>query len=192
LRLSGRAPPSLSLVITAGIAGALLLARARPEGYALMETTAAGAWRSFVAAVICLPAFLALRLLSATGTFGLRGLATDVIGYVIAWVGFALISLVIADAWGRHNVWPRFITAWNWITIVQYLVLLATVLPGAWGLPAILANALALIGLGYALWLGWFVARDALGITGVRALVLLVADQVFGLFVGGLMSRVAG
>jgi hypothetical protein len=144
-----------------------------------------------VAAVICLPAFLALRLISATGNFGVRGLATDVIGYVIAWFGFALISLVIAEAWGRHNAWPRFIVAWNWVTIVQYVVLMATMLPGAWGLPGLLANALALIGLGYALWLSWFVARDALGIGGWRAAAMVAADQAFGLFVGGLMNRVS-
>jgi hypothetical protein len=66
-------------VIVAGIASALLFARAKPQGVALVETTPEGAWRSFAAALICLPALLAIRFL-AWASFGapeggvLRGL----------------------------------------------------------------------------------------------------------------------
>ena len=43
--------------------------------------------------------------------------------------------------------------------MVQYLVLLALTVPAALGLPPLLAHALGLAGLGYALWLEWFVAK---------------------------------
>jgi hypothetical protein len=156
-----------------------------------METTAEGAWRSFAAAFICLPAFFALRFMSSAGELTARAVSAELIGYAIAWAGFALISLAIARGWGLEAAWPRFITAWNWATIIQYLALFAAMLPGALGLPAPWANLLALAGLGYALWLEWFVARAALGLNGGRAALLVAIDQAFGLFAGGLIRTLS-
>lgn len=183
-------------VITAGLAGAFLLGRGKPEGLALMETTPEGAWRSFAAALVCLPAFLAIRFFAwATlgapeGGFG-RAFIAEVTGYAIAWAAFALASLPLAQAWGRGADWPRFIAAWNWTNIVQYLVLLALTLPGALGLPAGLAQLLSLVGLGYAIWLEWFVARHGLGVDGGRAAALVGLDLALGLFLGGLIQTLS-
>jgi hypothetical protein len=189
--------PVMRETITAGLAGAFLLGRGRPEGLTLMETTEEGAWRSFAAAFICLPAFLAIRLFAwatdgapSGGVF--RALVAEVTGYTVAWVAFALVSLPIAQAWGRRAHWPRFIAAWNWTNVVQYLVLLALSLPSALGLPASVANVLMLLGLGYAVWLEWFVARHALGVDGAKAAILVGADLVLGLFLGGLIRTLSG
>jgi hypothetical protein len=184
-------------VIVAGLAGAFLLGRGRSEGFALMEDTPQGAWRSFVAALICLPAFLAIRVFAWAGMDApegglLRGLLAEIIGYSIAWTAFALLSLGIARAWGQEGAWPRFISAWNWTNIVQYLVLLALMVPGALGLPAGLAQVLTLVGLAYAVWLEWFVARRALGVDGGRAAVIVALDLVLGLFLGGLINTLSG
>ena len=46
----------------AGLHGAFLLARGQARGLHYMEKTPEGAVRSFWAAAVCLPAFLALRL----------------------------------------------------------------------------------------------------------------------------------
>jgi hypothetical protein len=191
-----QAPPPMREVIIAGLAGAFLLGRGRQEGFALMEDTPAGAWRSFAAALICLPAFLGIRLFvwaagGAPEGGALRGLLAELIGYAIAWTAFALLSLPIAQSWGRAQAWPRFIAAWNWTNIVQYLVLLALMIPGALGLPAMLSQVLTLCGLAYAVWLEWFIARHALGVTGGRAAVLVVLDLVLGLFLGGLIRTLS-
>jgi hypothetical protein len=183
-------------VITAGLAGAFLLGRGKPEGLALMEDTPEGAWRSFAAALICLPAFLAIRLFAwaasslPEGGF-LRGLSAELIGYAIAWSAFALLSLPITMNWGRAAAWPRFIAAWNWTNVVQYLVLLALMVPGLLGLPALLSGLLSLAGLAYAIWLEWFVARRALGVDGLRAGLLVVVDLMLGLFLGGLIRTLS-
>jgi hypothetical protein len=183
-------------LITAGLAGAFLLGRGREEGLALMEDTPEGAWRSFAAALICLPAFLALRMFAwaavgmPEGGF-LRGVLAELIGYTIAWAAFALLSLPIAMAWGHGAAWPRFIAAWNWTNVVQYLVLIALMVPGLLGVPAMLAGILSLAGLAYAVWLEWFVARRALGVDGMRAGVLVGVDLVLGLFLGGLIRALA-
>lgn len=186
----------MRLVAAAGLAGAVLLGRGRAEGLALMEDTPEGAWRSFFAAFICLPAFLAMRFFAwasqgGPGGFG-RALAAELIGYVIAWTGFALLSLGMASTWGRTAQWPRFLCAWNWTNVVQYAVVLAMAIPGALGLPTLPAQALTLAGLGYALWLEWFVARQALGVGGGQAAALVGLDLALALFIGGLIATLTG
>lgn len=181
--------------MAAGVLGAFLLARGKPQGLALMEATPDGAWRSFTAAAICLPAFLALRLfgwgaaMPAGGTG--RVLSAELIGYVIAWVAFALASLPLVRAWGREALWPRFISAWNWTNVVQYVALLAATLPAAFGAPAWLAQGAALAALGYAVWLEWFVARQALGVQPMQAAALVGLDLAIGLFLGGFIERLS-
>jgi hypothetical protein len=184
------------MVIAAGLRGAMMLARGRPEGLALIEDTPAGVARSFWAAAICLPGFFAFRLLawsnSGGPTLGIgRGLVAELLGYICAWVGFALATLPLAEATGRRAAWPQFIAAWNWANVVQYLVLLALTVPAAFGLPAVVGNALGLAALGYALWLEWFVAKTALGISGGRATAFVFLDLVLGMFIAGLVARLS-
>ena len=113
--------------------GAFLLARGRPDGLLLIaappEAEMAVASRSFWAMAVCLPAFLCLHFLDWAGD-GLppepvAGLALDLLGYVIGWVGFALLSHRLAGTLGRATLWPRFIAAWNWCNVVQYTLLLS-------------------------------------------------------------------
>lgn len=185
------------MAIEAGLRGAFLLARGHADGLLLIEATAAGLARSFWAAAICLPAFLALRFLAwaevGAPSAGLGvALAAELIGYVCAWAGFALASLPLARAMGREPLWAHFVAAWNWTNVVQYLVLLALTLPAAFGLPPWVAHGLALAALGYAAWLEWFVAKAALRITGAQALGFLGLDLMLGLFLGGLVMRLSG
>jgi hypothetical protein len=162
-----------------------------------MEATPEGAWRSFFAAVICLPAFLALNLF-AWGSSGVpegglgRSLAAEVIGYVAAWAGFALASLVVARSWGRGGAWLRFICAWNWTNVVQYLVLLALVVPGGLALPGWIAQGFVLAGLGYAAWLEWFATRHALEVAPWQAAFLVALDLLVGYAVWRLVESMSG
>lgn len=200
---SGGAPPppagprGRAAAIADGLRGAFRLAGGHADGLLLIEATPEGALRSFWAAAICLPGFLALRLLPWAETGGpplglMRGLAAELIGYVVAWAGFALLSLGVAEAVGRRAEWPHFIAAWNYANVVQYLVLLLLTLPAALGLSGALASALGLAALGYAVWLEWFVARLALRVGGGRAAGLVALDLMLGLFVGGLVMKMSG
>jgi len=179
------------MVIEAGLRGAFMLARGRSEGLMLVEETPAGALRSFWAAAICLPGFLALRLFAWAGSGGPGApvglaLAAETVGYVVAWAGFALASRPLAAAAGRGAEWPHFLAAWNWANAVQYLVLIGLTVPG-WLLPEVLASGLTLAALGYAFWLEWFVARAALGITSQRAMGFVALDLLIGLTVNGVV-----
>lgn len=185
--------PPLRLVVAAGLHGAFLLARGRREGLAFIEGTPAGALRSFWAAAICLPAFLALRLFAwgmegggaPAGGLG-RALLVALIGGVCAWVGFALVSQLLAEAMGRARAWPRFLAAWNWTAVVQHLALLAAAVPAAIGMPASVAYAAGIVAIGYALWLEWSVARAALGLSATDAVGFVLLDVALGLFLHGL------
>jgi len=181
--------------VTRGLAGALLLARGRAEGAMAFAPTAEEARTSFLAALLCLPVFLLLRFaFPAPGMLAVdpfRALVADLTAYVASWAGFALATLPLAEAMGRRALWPRFIAAWNWANVVQYVALAVLTLPAVLGLPGFIADTLGLLGLGYAVWLQWFTTRAALGLPGLRAAAFVVLDLAIAVFLSGLAVRLA-
>lgn len=148
---------------------------------------------SFRAALVCLPVFLLLRTLAAAEPalpiIPWRALVADLIAYVCSWAGFALASMLLAEAMGKRDLWPRMIAAWNWSNVVQYGVLGALSLPMLLGATGVLTDALGLAGLGYAVWLQWFAARSALGVNGLRASAFVLLDLAIAVFLSGLVLR---
>lgn len=180
-----------------GLASALLLARGRVEGLALLPPTLEAAAFSFRAALICLPAFLGLRLLAwAEGPVPANGvpiaLLAEALGFAISWAGFALASLAVATQAGRAAAWPRFIAAWNWTNLVQYALLVLLAVPALLGAPAGVSTVLGLAALGYALWLEWFVVRAALALPGATAAMVVALDLAIGLAASGFTTRISG
>ena len=177
-----------------GLHAALLLARGRPDGLRFIEPDMAGAARSFWAAVVCLPAFVCLRLLAWTES-GLpphpaRAFGIDVLSYIIGWAGYAVLSRPVVNALGRGWRWPRYIATWNWCNVVQYLLLVVAGLPGLLGAPEWLDQTCQLIALGWALWLEWFAARLALEIPSLPAAGLVALDVGLGLLLVALAGPV--
>lgn len=170
----------------------MLLARGRAAGVLAFPPTMAEARASFAAALICLPLFLVMRSLGASTGNPARMLAADVIAYVCAWAGFALASLPMCEAMGRRALWPRLVAAWNWANLVQYVVLGVLALPALAGLSGMVIDALGLVAIGYALWLQWFTARAALGVSGLRASAFVALDLAIALFLSGLVIRISG
>ena len=174
--------------------GALLLARGRPEGLLLItappEAETAVAARSFWAMALCLPAFLCLHMLDwaddAVPPEPARALVLDLLGYVIGWVGFALLSHRLAGNLGRSRLWPRFITAWNWCNVVQYLMLVTAGLVSTLELPDLLLQTVWLVATGWALWLEWYATRLALSLPGGPAAAMVGLDLALGIFLTGI------
>ncbi|WP_186374224.1 hypothetical protein [Roseomonas gilardii] len=185
------APPALAVQVLAGLRGAVLLARGRAAGIAFTCLSPEGAARSFWAAVFCLPAFLLLRLVSGAageiGTDPLRFLVAELSGFVCSWVGYALASYWLAARAGLLARWPRFIAAWNWANIVQYVALLV-LLPVP---PGMVATWLGIAAFGYAMWLEWFVAREALGVNAFQAATFVALDLAISIFLAGAVQAVA-
>ena len=188
--LSGSATPPLSVQLLAGLHGAFLLGRGRGQGLAYVLLSPEGTARSFWAALLCLPAFLGLRLLGEAGEGApdtALAVIAELLGYAITWAGFALASLGMATRLGRAELWPRFIAAWNWSNVVQYLVLavLLSVPEGGFGM------VLTLVAVGYALWLEAFVTRTALRIGWGTAAGFVAFDLALSLMVTGVVQRLS-
>jgi len=181
-------------VIEAGLRGAFTLAGGHAHGAMLIEDTPEGAARSFWAAAMCLPGFLALLLLDWANDPPASGIGHALLVHLIAqaggWAGFAVASQALARAAGRGAEWPHFIAAWNWSQVVQYLLLLAVSLPPLLGLPRPLASAHAVVTLGYQLWLVWFLARTTLR-SGGLAVAVLGVDLLIGAVVASLVASLS-
>jgi hypothetical protein len=169
-----------------GLQAALLLARGRSDGIRLLaagdEPALATAARSFWAAAVCLPAFVCLQLIEEPGLppHAAHGFALQLLGYVIDWAGFALLTRWLAGTLGRAGAWPRFIAAWNWCNVIQYLLLVAASLPRLLGLPTVVGETASLVATGWALWLEWYATRLALEVTPLQAAGLVVLDEALG------------
>lgn len=159
-----------------GLQGALLLARGRPEGAALMEPGAGGATRSFWAIAACVPIILMLRVAgdAAGGTAAALGAA------LVGWLGFAVLSHGVVRAMGAGERWFGFIAAWNWCSVVQHSLLALGSVPGLAGLAGPLPVVTALLATGWAIWLEWFATRVTLGVGGPAAAMLVLLDFAIG------------
>jgi hypothetical protein len=151
------------------------LARGRADGFRQFGATR----ESFLASLAPLVAFpLVGGTLMLLGGGGITALA-DLLATLCALVAPPVLSFEVARLWHREAAWLRFATAFNWcqwaIPVLGSLLLLALGMLVAAGLPRQAARGLALIGLvSYGLWLHWFLARHGLGLSRLRALVLML------------------
>ena len=170
-----------------GLRGALRLAGGNADGLSLLPTQPEAVWRSCAAALICWPAYMALRLMTYAESATEVGLGmlvlTETCAFVAAWFGFALASAPIAEALGAGALWPRFLAAWNWTNVVQYLFVLAGEVPGWLGLPRPVAVFAAVVAMVAAIGVEWQAARLALGVRGGQAAMVVAADIALSLLV---------
>jgi hypothetical protein len=117
-----------------------------------------------------------LMLLSGAGLPAL----TELMATLCAFIAPLVFSFEVARLWHRQQFWLRFATAFNWcqwvIPVVGSLLLMTFGVLAALGLPrpvAQLGVVLALVS--YGLWLHWFLARHGLGLSRLRALLMVFA-----------------
>jgi hypothetical protein len=184
-----------------GLHAALLLARGRADGMLVLsardEPSTATAVRSFWAAALCLPAFICLQLIDLAveprlPPHAAHGLALQLLGYVIDWAGFALLTHWLAGLMGRGGTWPRFIAAWNWCNVVQYMLLVAAALPPLLGMPEIVGQTAWLAATGWALWIEWYATRVALEVNGLQAVGIVLLDQGLAFVLLAVIQAVTG
>jgi hypothetical protein len=133
--------------------------------------------------LIALPLVVALGTL-ASGAF-LRGIS-DLSAAVCVLLVPPVITHALAKRWNREGPWLRFATAFNWcqfglsVLCMALLIGLGIVFGSAGAAPGsngvVAAVALLCLGIvGYGLWLHWFVARWGLGVSGGRAVLVVIA-----------------
>ena len=187
---------SVAASVSTGLQAAFLLARGRPDGIQLVGTDAHGARRSFWAIALCLPAVLCLRLIAWIGP-GMQpnaghALALDLLIFVVGWLAFVVLSYHVAPLLGRRNRWARYITVWNWCSVVENLLLVIGSVPGLLGAPPVVDEAVQLFTLGWALWLEWYSTRLALDVGGLTAAGLVLLDESLGLILAAIGVSLVG
>jgi hypothetical protein len=158
------------------VLGIVRLARGRADGMQQFG----GTRDAFLASLAPLIAFpLVGGVLMLLGGGGLTAVS-DLLATVCALIAPLVLSFEAARLWQRQQFWLRFATAFNWcqwvIPVVGSVLLLVFAILAALGLPRPLARGgVVLALLFYALWLHWFLARHGLGLSPVRALLMVFA-----------------
>ncbi len=170
--------------------GAYRLALRDPGGMKFFDTSINGFWRSFFAAVLIAPLYLAL--LSMRYRVGLtdaplfRLIIVETSAYVIAWVAFPLAMITLCRIMKRDGSYLGFIVAYNWAAVLQngvYLPLSFLAIAGA--IPAPAGDMISLAVLIAILFYTWFIARTALDITAAQAVGVVALDSGLGILING-------
>lgn len=184
--MSGRFTTGLREVgreIALGARGIAMLTFGKPAGARVFTNDIGATRRSFVTAVFAFPIFLAFHFLDWMSGGGPmeapHAMLLDLLTFPISWAGFALIAIPLLRMLGVGMLWPRYISAWNWSNLAQYLLLFVTSLPVVLHAPAIVSETSALVGYGWALWLEWFVTRLVLNLSPTAAALLVAVDVGF-------------
>jgi hypothetical protein len=181
--------------VSAGVYGALLLARGRPDGIQLVDTDRTAAIRSFWAIPLCLPAVVCLKLLDWLAT-GIPADAPLALGrylllFLVSWLLFVVVSHHFALVLNKQAQWPRFIAIWSYCSVIENTLVAIGLLPSALGAPSILADTVELVTFGWSLWLEWYAIRLSLQVGALTAVILLAVDIAIGTItvaVGGLFG----
>jgi len=167
--------------IVTSIRGVFRLALFDARGMEALDRTPLGAARSFWAAVVVAPFYIALLALRdgenlADVPLGLD-LLVQFIAYVVGWTAFPVISRELARVIGRLDDWPAMVSAYNWSAVVQIALQVPVMLLAGSGAAddRDVAGA-GLVALIVVMAYLWFIFRQALRIPGMTALGLVVVE----------------
>jgi hypothetical protein len=180
--------------VRSAIVGSLRLAKGDRGGLACFDRTLDGFWRSFFAAVLSYPLYLALLTMRVStaeweASGALRITLVETIGYVIAWVAFPLLMLSVSRWIGRQHRFLDFMVPYNWCQLPQSVLFVLVGIvseSGILGDPA--AQAIEAAAAIAVLVYEWYIARVALETSGAAATLVVLVDLVLGVVV----SRAAG
>lgn len=169
-----------------GFVAALHLARGQLNGITRLPAQPDDVARSFVAVAFASGPVVAVRLMMWWSDQGIPTnawhlLAHDLMVFVVAWLGFAIVSHRLAERVGRSALWPRFMIVYNWCNVVANILMLAGSLPEILGAPTAVVQVAQLLVTGWALWFGWFAIRLTLRTGPLLALYFVLIEQAIGI-----------
>jgi len=154
--------------------GILRIARGRGDGIECFGSSP----QAFLSSLAPLVAFPLVGSVLALFTEGPLRALTGLAMTLCALLTPAVVSFELARIWKRVDAWTRFATAFNWcewiLPVLACFIMVPLSVASSAGLSETTAS-LVLVGcLGvYGLWLHWFLARKALALSGLRAVVLV-------------------
>lgn len=167
--------------------GAWLLARLDASGAQYFDESRQAALRSFFAALLVAPAFLATVLLAReepppVGAFVVVLVA--LLCYSLLWTAYPLIAYRVCQAIGREQAFFRYLGAHNWSSVIAEHFQLVVVIFIVGGLvPDALTPLVTLALWACLLAYGWFIARSCLKVSGLAAAGFVVLQFVVGFFI---------
>ena len=177
-------PPWIEVQLAIG--GALKLARGDRRGLGFFDYSLEGFWRSFRAAAICFPFYLALLSFRMAAPqwaqFGIADiLVVETIAYVISWVAFPLVVLPVTRWLDRESRFLVFMVVYNWCQVPQTVLFFMIGIDGATGLvPRDIVQFADLIATAAVLLYEWYIARVTLSLPGAFAVLIVLIDLVLG------------
>lgn len=173
--------------IARSIHGVWRLALLDTSGAQQIENTLEGFWRSFIAAIILLPAFFFLVSLDEpppglAEPSAFRAIAVESIGYVVKWTAFPLAAIPMVAGLDRNDRYFGFIAALNWAQVIEIvpaltmIFLTQTVLPPEMAAPAQIALLAAFV------LYEWYIAKTMLDVSGLAAAGLIFVNFAIWFF----------
>ena len=179
-------PPRAEL--TASLSGAWSLIKFDPRGLTYFNCSVEGFWRSFFAAAIALPLFVALISMHAyeieSETSG--GFYVHLIRYAAGGAAFPIVMAILARLLDRTGHYARYIIAVNWMAVPQWAWVLCassagTALGGAAG------SLIPLFLLLLLLYYDFFITRLALDLGVGKALLVVIIGVLLGFVLDALI-----
>ena len=169
-----------------------LLFLRRPQGYALLDLSEAGFWRSFSAILLVAPLYLWASRLEARlpgQEAPAPSIGWDLFGLLLQWFGWPLIVAGLARLAGLTQGFVRYVVAYNWSSVLVMAAFLPPMLLyGAGLVGAGVVFTLSLAALLASLYYRWHIARSAFETQGAVAFALVLADLVLGIAVNRLVG----
>lgn len=166
--------------VAISLAAAFRLALLDRHGVIYFENDESAFWRSFLAAVLAAPNYVLLAMYDAPGAMDGRFFAIETISYMIGWVIFPLVMLAYTEATDCADQYFRFIAAWNWGLVLQFLLFLAVQIATS-HLPTAASFLLWFLATLAAFFYQAFIAHVALEVRIARATVIMLIGNVLAL-----------
>jgi hypothetical protein len=166
--------------------GAWLLARLDASGAQYFDESRQAALRSFFAALLVAPAFLATLLLTREDAPPVDApvvVLVTVLCYSLLWTAYPLIAYRVCQTIDREQAFFRYLAATNWASIIAYHFQLLVVILMVGLLPEILMPLVGLALRACLLAYAWFIARSCLKISGMAAAGFVVLEFIVAMFI---------
>ena len=154
---------------------------------ALLYGTPTGALKSFFCAAIVLPAYVLVVVVGHTPAVAeidwFRFMAVELVAYVVSWCAWPLLMFYVAQALDRSGSYCLYVSAYNWASGPQMLVLLVVLFLSVSGIMSDdLVTIANLVALAIVLLYHLFIVRVTLKLTFFVSLGLVVAEAMISQF----------
>jgi hypothetical protein len=179
---------------TRALYGACRLASFNSSGMDYFRNTRGAFWRSFNAALIIAPFYVALLSMryemGEVPTSAFYFISVETISYIISWVAFPVVVDLLITTMNRRENYIRYIIAYNWAAVLQNLIYLPMAMLSVNGIfSTSSAGLLGLAILVFFLVYTWFITKTALNIPSGRAATIVAIDFALSLLIKGYTEK---